>query len=226
MRVIHSVDIAEQNNKIVAKNLLNMKKCQNCGAEMEQDALFCRECGIALTEQKQTLSEKTIPYIDEIIDKHLEHFPNELGKEVETGVLSSINFHVVEFYIISNNETQLRIKVLFKESSKKDKEALERLKKMEYFSLFTTDLTYTEGYCGYADFSDNIGFAKIILSSLFKDVYLLQEKVSPAIDYIIKMGGSSIGHYGIKDGVHVKSKGCLSVIVALVVLGATFFSLM
>lgn len=203
-----------------------MTKCINCGKELNDSMSFCPECGTAQTHQEITLSEKTIPYLDEIIDKHLEHFPNKLGKEIETSVSASINLHVFDLNIISNNETPLRIKVLFKESSKREKEALERLKKRDYFSLFTAELTYTDGYCGYVDFEDNIGFAKEILSSIFKDVYLLQDKVSPPMGYFIKMGGNSIGRYDIKDGVHVRSKGCLSVILALVVIGATFFSLM
>ena len=203
-----------------------MRKCINCGKVLNDNMSFCPECGTAQTHQEITLSEKTVPYIDEIIDKHLEHFPNELEKEIETFVAASINCHVFEFNIISNNETPLRIKVLFKESSKREKEALERLKKMEYFSLFTAELTYTDGYSGYVDFADNIGFAKKILSSLFIDVFMLQETVCPPMGYFIKMGGNSIGRYDIKHGVHVKSKGCLSVIVALVVMSATFFGLM
>jgi len=201
-----------------------MRKCINCGKELNDNMSFCPECGTAQNEQEGNLSEKTIPYIDEIINRHLKHIPNKLETEVETCILSSINVHVYELYIISNTETPLRIKVLFKKSSKREREALERFKEREYFSLFTTDLTYIDGYSGYLDFADNIAFAKKILSSLFLDVYMLQETACPSMGYSIKIGGNSIGRYDIKDGVHVKNKGCLSIVIALIVMSATLFS--
>jgi len=190
---------------------------------MEQDALFCRECGTALTEQKTGHSEKTISYVDEILDRHLQHFPNEFGKEVETCVSTMAHGHYFELTIISNIDTSLKIEVSFKETSKREKEALERLKSMEFFHRFTTNITRTDGYDGYIDLSEDVNLAKSILSRLIKDVYQVKE-ISPIV-YSIKIGGENIGQFSIKDGVHVKNKGCLSMIIALIVMGVTFLSL-
>ena len=204
-----------------------MRKCNNCGKELNDNMAFCPECGSAQTEQEVILSEKTIPYIDEIIDRHLEHFPNKLEKEVETCVGMMANGHLYDLTIKSDTDTPLRIEVKFKNSSKRDQEALERLKTKKYFSRFTTNLTWTEGYSGYTDLAEDVNLAKSILSNLYKDIYQLQEHSPRSIvGYFIKVGGNSIGRFEIKDGVHVKSKGCLSVILALVVMGASFFSLM
>lgn len=212
-----------------------MKTCQNCGTEMEQDALFCRECGTRFSEnnqecgtapieQSENMSGKTLPYLDEILDRHLEHFPNKLGKDVITFVSMMAESHYCSLLIHSDSTNPLRIVIILNDSSKREKEVLERFKKMEYYPRFTADLTWSEdGYCGYIDLSADSHYAKAILSSLILDVYRYQEK-SP-LGYSIKMGGRSIGKYDIKDGIHVKSKGCLSVVIALIVLGGTLISL-
>lgn len=201
-----------------------MKTCSNCGKELNDNISFCPACGTALSEQSENQERKTLPYIDEILDRHLEHFPNKLGKEVETYILVSstlVSSHIFELTIKSNSNTPLRIEITLKDSSKREKEAYERFKKKEFSSLFTTNLTWTDGYSGFIDIPEDINHAKAILSSLIVDVYQYQKQSS--IGYCIKMGGNSIGRYTIKDGAHQRNKGCMSVVLALVVLGATLF---
>lgn len=44
-----------------------MKKCQNCGVKMEQDALFCRECGTRYEEIDSNYVNKKL---SELIDNN------------------------------------------------------------------------------------------------------------------------------------------------------------
>ena len=44
-----------------------MKKCKKCGAIMEQDAQFCRECGTRLSEIESSFVN---PQLSDIIDIH------------------------------------------------------------------------------------------------------------------------------------------------------------
>lgn len=200
-----------------------MKKCSNCGKELNDNISFCPACGTALSEHSVNQEKKTLPYVDEILDRHLQHSHNEEGKEVETYVSTMVSSHLFELTIKTNSNTPLRIEITLKDSSNREKEAYERFKAMEYSLHFTTYLTWTDGYSGYIDIPEDINHAKAILSSLIVDVYQYQ-KQSP-LGYIIKIGGESMGSYMIKEGVHVKNKGCMSVVVALIVFGATLISL-
>lgn len=202
-----------------------MKKCQNCGAEMDSDALFCRECGTPLTEQQLIHSEKTIPYLDEIIDKHLQYYSNEQGKDVTTNIVTLVNSQMYELSLFSNTDIPLRLQVEFKISSYGEKKkAFDRFKAMHYYPLFATDLTRIKGYSGYIDLAKDVNLAKSILSSLFTDVYKLQKDLK--LSYSILSGGKRVDGYDIKDGVHVKREGCFSIIITLIILGTTFLSLM
>lgn len=200
-----------------------MKTCGNCGKELNDNYSFCPACGTALSEQSVNQEKKTLPYIDEIIDRHLQHSHNEEGKEVETYVLTMVSSHLFELTIKTNSNTPLRIEITLKDSSNREKEAYERFKAMEYSLHFTKNLTWTDGYSGYINIPEDINHAKAILSSLIVDVYQYQKQSS--LGYIIKIGGESMGSYMIKEGVHVKNKVCMSVVVALIVFGATLISL-
>ena len=52
-----------------------MKKCQNCGAEMEQDALFCHECGA-----KQEIEDAEVKLEEPTVE---EKFCVHCGKAIE-----------------------------------------------------------------------------------------------------------------------------------------------
>ena len=226
MRVIHSVDIAEQNNKIVAKNLLNMKKCQNCGAEMEQDALFCRECGTALTEQEVTLSEKTIPYINQIWEDHLQTIKDNPENEVRTEIGFLAEHQIYEVKMISESINDLKVSVAFKKTNNNQKKAFERFKTKDYFHDFSQNLADTDNFSGLIDFSGKTEGIESFLKSFIFDVCKRDKEMKEGLGYVIFVNQNSLGRKELNNGEFVLKKGCLGIFVALIVFGGTLIGLL
>lgn len=152
-----------------------MKICQNCGSEMEQDALFCRECGTrfsenhlecgtALTEHSVNQSGKPLSYLEEILDRHLQYYPNKEGNDVKTNIIFASESHVYELIIKSDSDNALKIEVSFKDSNNKERNAFERFKQTKYYSCFIPNLMQTDGYNGYIELSGKNDYAKTIIA--------------------------------------------------------------
>ena len=200
-----------------------MKKCINCGKELNDDMSFCPVCGNALEELSVNKANVPLPNVKEILDRHLQHFPNKGNEEVKTELCFMSNHHVFsELCIYSNSNNPLRIELSLRKSNAKEKEALDRFEKTDYYSKFTKNLMYADGYNGYIDIVEE-NDAVSLLSSLLSEVY--QKLDDKCFSYSIRIGVRRVGTYEIKDGVHVLKKGCFSIIVVLIVMGATFLSL-
>lgn len=214
-----------------------MKTCQNCGAEMEQDALFCRECGTrfsenhlergtALTEHSVNLSGKPLSYIDKILDNHKKCVKNNIGKNIET----TFGFQIIgkamfEIKLTTNAENRNKLVLSFKDSKRAEKQAFERFKEHELFVLFTAELSQMDGYSGYIEL-DNFDNVVNVVSKIALDVFNYKEGDSRCcVFYVKKVEGQHYEMYVMKDGSFVREKGCLGLIIAVIALGATLMSL-
>lgn len=214
-----------------------MKTCQNCGAEMEQDALFCRECGTrflenhlecgtALTEHSVNQSGKPLSYIDKILDNHKKCVKNNVGKNIET----TFGFQIIgkamfEIKLTTNAENRNKLALSFKDSKRAEKQAFERFKKHELFVLFTAELSQMDGYSGYIELG-NFDNVVNVVSKIALDVFNYKEGDSRCrVFYVKQIEGQHYEMYVMKDGSFVREKGCLGIIIAVIALGATLMSL-
>lgn len=185
-----------------------MKTCQNCGAEIEQDALFCRECGTRLNNET---TDSVNPELSRIIDLSLKY-------EQES---SSIINTLITPYHYQNTAAQLCIgrengmlslwfNVGLDFSDPEDNEILAKLRQSPYLSLFKPD----DGYdinkgdlYGIIDFGYDIGKAKRTLSSLLHDVY--NQDPNNTLDYLIQSNGQT---YDCSEGYRSQRRSCMSVL--------------
>lgn len=125
-----------------------MKKCQNCGKELNDNVSFCPECGTALSNEVVNSDEYSIPYINQIWEDHLKIVKENPGKDVQTSVGFMAESRLYDITIVSNDSTDLRTILSFKQSNNTERKAFERFKTKDYFLEFIQDLTDTEKYSG------------------------------------------------------------------------------
>ena len=169
-----------------------MKKCQDCGAEMELDALFCRECGTRFSDDK-------VDYINaelsRIIDLHWKYAHQNVSG-IHT-LLSPQHYPNIALQLISwkeNGQLVLGFNSSFMPLVKPD----------EGCDLYTGDLY------GIIEFK-NIEEAKRILSSLFYDVF--NQKENDTLDYLIETDKE---RYACSAGYNTKGASCMSVLAIFI----------
>ena len=202
-----------------------MKRCENCGKELNDNMSYCPECGTALVNEKVNTDELSIPYIDQIWEDHLKVVKENPGCVVQTFVGFLAEHRLYDITIISNNSSDLKILVSFKRSDDTENKAFERFKAMDYFESFTQELTDTDKNSGYIDFSGKTENVKPFLYSFIMDV-CKKDSEKDCFGYRTKVDDRIVIWRELKDGLYAEPKGgCMGVVVALVAIGATLIGL-
>lgn len=185
-----------------------MKTCQNCGAEIEQDALFCRECGTRLNNET---TDSVNPELSRIIDLSLK-YEQESSSIINT-LLTPYHYQNTAAQLCIGRENgmlSLWFNVGLDFSDPEDNEILAKLRQSPYLSLFKPD----DGYdinkgdlYGIIDFGNDIGKAKRTLSSLLHDVY--NQDSHNTLDYLIQSEGQT---YDCSEGYRSQRSSCMSVL--------------
>lgn len=188
-----------------------MKKCQDCGAEMELDALFCRECGTRFSDDK-------VDYINaelsRIIDLHWKYAHQNVSG-IHT-LLSPQHYPNIALQLISwkeNGQLVLGLNFGLESSNQEEKELLDKFRKSSFMPLVKPDEgcdLYTGDLYGIIEFI-NIEEAKRILSSLFYDVF--NQKENDTLDYLIETDKE---RYACSAGYNTKGASCMSVLAIFI----------
>ena len=203
-----------------------MKKCEKCGAMMEQDALFCRECGTRLSEID---SNYVNPQLSEIIDKHWS-YSQDINCDIIFTVLSLQKSPNAAIQLITRKEDGMPLQLNFclESSTEGDSEILDKFRKSPYIKLVKPDggEGLEEGdLSGIIDFGEDIEKAKQTISLILRDVYSQDENDS--IEYFIDKNGNEIERSaGYNNNSSSGGKSCMGVIVIIVTASALVASLL
>lgn len=203
-----------------------MKKCEKCGAIMEQDALFCRECGTRLSEID---SSYVNPQLSEIIDKHWSYSQDITANSVWT-ILRLQNSPNAAIQLLSQKEEgkTLQLNFCLESSTEGDSAILEKFRKSPYIKLVKADggEGLEEGdLAGIIDFGDDIEKAKQTISLILRDVYSQGENDN--LEYMIEKDGNEVkSSSGFNNASNSGGKSCMGVIVIIIAASALVASLL
>lgn len=216
-----------------------MKECPKCNNVLEDNCDFCPYCGqslisvesVELEKQVQSNSlnieppKELLPGIKELIEEHIHIANDNAGKEIVTKIFFVIKSHSHTITISSDNDCKLKLCVSFDLSKDYDRFAYDRFKSRNFDSFFYSESSLIENYSGIIEFDSFSDQVIYLLSEILIDVYKYNEKVdSSSINYSIKVDGKNCGIYKLEFGKNVKRKGCVSVII-LLIIGTTFLGL-
>lgn len=201
-----------------------MKKCEKCGAMMELDALFCRECGTRFPENDSSYVNNKL---SELIDKHWGYAQDINGNSVST-ILRLHNSPNAAIQLLSQKEEGMTLQLNFclESSNEGDSEILGKLRKSPYIKLVKPD--GGEGLedgdlSGIIDFGEDIEKAKQTISLILRDVYSQDENDS--IEYFIDKNGNEIERsVGFTNASSSGGKSCLGLIIIIVAATALIAS--
>ena len=204
-----------------------MRKCQKCGHEISDEMLFCPECGNVLKEEKTEKEESVvIPYIKRIWEDHLQTINENPETEVRTEIVFLAEHQMYEVKMISESIKDLKVSVAFKKTNNNQKKAFERFKSQDYFHDFSQNLADTDNFTGLIDFSGKTEGIESFLKSFIFDVCKRDKEMKEGLGYIIFVNQNSLGRKELNNGEFVVKKGCLGIIVALIVFGGTLIGLL
>lgn len=207
----------------------NEKKCDFCGKIIREDIAFCPFCGKDQRKEDINNTCMIIPGLEDLVDSHMNYVKDNPQMLVKTNIVFKSNWVIHDLKIITTNmgKTQLFITLDFNKSQ--EKIIYNRFKQKKYFSLFKSNLSLTNGYEGYWEFDkvpDNfVNTLSNILISVYNYDYKVNNASTSVLSYHILVGDKRVRNCTINNGIHQESKGCLSIIIALIVMGVTVYSL-
>lgn len=203
-----------------------MKKCEKCGAIMEQNAQFCRECGTRLPEIE---SSYVNPQLSEIIDKHWSYSRDITANYIST-ILHLQNSPNAAIQLLSQKEEgkTLQLNFCLESSTEGDSAILEKFRKSPYIKLVKADggEGLEEGdLSGIIDFGEDIEKAKQTISLILRDVYSQDENDN--LEYMIEKEGNEVERSaGFNNASSSGGKSCMGVIVIIITASALVASLL
>lgn len=202
-----------------------MKKCENCGKELNDNMSFCPVCGTNLSKNE---SDYVNSKLSAIIDEHWSYAQDITGDSVWT-VLRLQNTPNAAIQLLSQKEDggSLLLNFCLESSNEGDDEILTRFRKSPYINLVIPDGgdgLEKGDLSGIINFGDDIEKAKKTISLIFRDIYCQEE--NDQLEYIIEKDGNEIKRSaGFNNISNSGGKSCMGVIVIFIITTALIVSL-
>ena len=168
-----------------------MKECPKCHTMLEDDDLFCPECGTKYEEVAKGKGPDfptTITGLDTIVSKHLEVASTNSGKTVTT-LLSLQTYPDAYIQLISSDGLGFVVDVAL-ERKRGEGTLIARIKASELYPLFSADDDSNNDFFATMEIGHQDSSAVVLLSKLLTEVY--EQPIGVLPGFVICVNGKAI----------------------------------